>query len=214
MADKGKGHRNFENFSFSFLKKTKSGHPKNMFFGHLNINLIRNKFESFQEIIQNTFDIFLSRETKIDSSFPSQQFSIPEYRIFQKDCNTHGGGLLFYVDQDVNCKLLNNYPMSQDFEILAFEVKISKTNWLIIGTYKPPSLSDNVFTPELILTFYWSTHENILFMGDINMALDNPNFNQLFEGHGLSTLMSESTCFKSINPTCIGNFLTSKKLVL
>ena len=104
--------------------------------------------------------------------------------------------------------------MSQDFEILAFEVKISKTNWLIIGTYKPPSLSDNVFTPELILTFYWSTHENILFMGDINMALHNPNFNQLFEGHGLSTLMSESTCFKSINSTCIGNFLTSKKLVL
>ena len=46
------------------------------------------------------------------------------------------------------------------------------------------------------------------------MALDNPNFNQLFEGHGLSTLMSESTCFKSINSTCIGNFLTSKKLVL
>ena len=125
-----------------------------------------------------------------------------------------GEDYFFYVDQDLNCKLLNNYPMSQDFEILAFEVKISKTNWLIIGTYKPPSLSDNVFTPELILTFYWLTHENILFMGDINMALDNPNFNQLFEGNGLSTLMSESTCFKSINPTCIGNFLTSKKLVL
>ena len=31
--------------------------------------------------------------------------------------------------------------MRQDFEILALELKLLKTNWLIIGTYKPPSLS-------------------------------------------------------------------------
>ena len=74
-----------------------------MFFGHLDINLIRNKFESFQEIIQNIFDIFLFRESKIDSSFLSQQFSIPEYRIFQKDCNTHGGGLRNVTSQ-CECK--------------------------------------------------------------------------------------------------------------
>ena len=28
-----------------------------------------------------------------------------------------------------------------------------------------------------ILTFYWSTHDNILLMGDFNMTLDDPNFN-------------------------------------
>ena len=70
LADKGKGHRSFENFSFSFLKKTKSGHPKNMFFGHLNINLIRNKFESFQEIIQNT--LIFSFPVKLKLIPPSQ----------------------------------------------------------------------------------------------------------------------------------------------
>ena len=43
---------------------------------------MRNKFESVQEFIQNTFDIFLVYETKIDPSFPNQQFCIPEYRIF------------------------------------------------------------------------------------------------------------------------------------
>ena len=53
-----------------------------------------------------------------------------------------GGGLLFYVNQDLNCKVLTNYPMRQDFEILALELKLSKTNWLIIGTYKSPSLRD------------------------------------------------------------------------
>ena len=131
-----------------------------MFLGHLNINSIRNKFESVQEIIRNTFDIFLFSETKIDSSFPSQQFSIPEYRIFRKDRNTRGGGLLFYVKHDLNCKVLTNCPMRQNFEIIALEMKLPKTNWLIIGTYKPLSLSDITFTSEIknIWTFYRSAH--------------------------------------------------------
>ena len=49
--------------------------------------------------------------------------------------------------------------MRQDFEI----VKLLKTNWLIIGTNKPPSLSDITFTSEIknALTFYWSTHDDI-----------------------------------------------------
>ena len=67
-----KSHINFEDLLFSFLKKTKSKHPKNLFFGHVNTNSIRNTFESVQEIIQNTFDIFVFSETKIDFPFPKQ----------------------------------------------------------------------------------------------------------------------------------------------
>ena len=52
-----------------------------------------------------------------------------------------GRRLLFYVKEDRNCKVLTNYPMRQDFEILALELKILKTNWLIIRTYKLPSLN-------------------------------------------------------------------------
>ena len=134
------------------------------------MNSVRNKFEPVQEIIQNTFDIFLVCETKIDSSFPNQQFCIPEYRIFRKDRNARGGGLLFYINQDLNCKVLNKYPTLQDLEILVLELKLSKTNWLVVGAYKPPSLNDIAFTSEIsnILTFYRSTHDNILLMGDFN----------------------------------------------
>ena len=77
----------------------------------------------------------------------------------------------FYVNQDLNCKVLNKYPVRQDLEILVSELKLSKTDWLVIGTYKSPSLSDNAFTSEIsnILTFYWSIHDNILLVGDFNM---------------------------------------------
>ena len=91
-------------------------------------------------------------------------------------------------------------------------MKLSKTNWLVIGTYKP-SLSDIVFTSEIsnILTFYRSTHGNILLVGDFNVTPNNPKLSELIDDLELCTLMSEPTCFKSINPTCIDNFLTNKK---
>ena len=71
---------------------------------------------------------------------------------------------------------------------------------------KVQPLSD--VTPEIknILTFYWSNYDNILLIGYLNMNLDNPNFNKSIEDHELSSLISEPTCFKNINPTCIKNF--------
>ena len=54
----------------------KAKQSKILFFGHLNINSIRNKFVSIQEHIKSTFDIFLISETKIDDSFPNTQFNI------------------------------------------------------------------------------------------------------------------------------------------
>ena len=78
---------------------------------------------------------------------------------------------------------------------------------------KGQPLSDITFTLEIknILKLYWSAHDNILLMGDFNMTLKNSNFNELIEDHELSTLISETSCFKNINPTCIENFPTSKK---
>ena len=51
-------------------------------------------------------------------------------------------------------------------------------------------------------------------MGDFNMTPNNPKLSELIDDHELFTLISEPKCFKSINPTCIDNFLTNKKLVL
>ena len=54
LESKSNSHDHDENILFPFLKKIKSEHPKNLI-GQLNVDSIRNKFESVQEIIQNTF---------------------------------------------------------------------------------------------------------------------------------------------------------------
>ena len=37
--------------------------------------------------------------------------------MFRKDRNKNGGGLLFYVNQDLNCKTVNTYNFPADIEI-------------------------------------------------------------------------------------------------
>ena len=43
------------------------------------------------------------------------------------------------------------------------------------------------------------------------MTPNNPKLSELIDDHELFTLISEPTCFKSINHTCIDNFLRDKK---
>ena len=59
--------------------------PKNIFLGHLDVTSIKNKFKSVWESIKDTFCVFLVRESKLDSIFLDDQFSIPGYRIVRKD---------------------------------------------------------------------------------------------------------------------------------
>ena len=62
-----------------------------------------------EEIIKDKIDIFLISETKLDSSFPSEQFVIKGHSTpFRLDRNQNGGGLLFYVREDIPCKIWIN----------------------------------------------------------------------------------------------------------
>ena len=56
-----------------------------------------------EEIIKDKIDIYLSSETKLDSSFPSRQFIIKGYSTpFRLDRNQNGGGHYFtYVKTPV-----------------------------------------------------------------------------------------------------------------
>ena len=87
--------------------------------------------------------------------------------------------------------MLDIYPTCEDLEILVLELKLSKTNRLVIGTYKPPSLSDIAFKPKIssILTFFWSTYGHILLMVDFNLTPNNPKLSELIADHELCTLI-------------------------
>ena len=58
----------------------------------ININSLRNKFDSLIEQITGNIDILMILETKLDSSFPTGQFLINGYsEPFKIDRNSQGG---------------------------------------------------------------------------------------------------------------------------
>ena len=55
---------------------------------HLNINSLRNKFEFLISLIDDNIDILMISETKLDQSFPTNQFMINGFSIpFRLDPN-------------------------------------------------------------------------------------------------------------------------------
>ena len=126
---------------FLRIKQQRIEHAKNTIICHLNINSIRNKFDTLDEIVK-AFDIFLISESKLDNTFPINQFSIRGYKVFRRDRNRFGGGLILYVNKNIPCKPLTDHPVFSDLELMAFELHQSKRKWLLLGIYK--STSQNV----------------------------------------------------------------------
>ena len=67
------------------------------------------------------FSIFLISESKLDSSFPNSQFKINGYKIFRRDRNRYGGGLLLYGNEEIPCKILKQQTASSISEIIAMQ---------------------------------------------------------------------------------------------
>ena len=95
-------------------------HIKNVFSGYLNINTLRIKRQFLEPLTRNHFDIFLVSETELDSSFPGCEFTISGCRLFCKDRNQHGGGLIFYVNQGIPCKTINIFSFPNSLKVKNF----------------------------------------------------------------------------------------------
>ena len=86
---------------FIILRDIKLKNVNRLVISHLNINSIRNKFEPLKNIIKGNLDILVLTETKIDESFPNQEFRIDGYTPIRLDRDIHGGGLLVCVREDI-----------------------------------------------------------------------------------------------------------------
>ena len=67
--------------------------------GHININSLRNKFDSLKILVKNSLDIFY--DIKLDETFPEGQFFIDEFTPpYRMDGNTNSGSTALYVRED------------------------------------------------------------------------------------------------------------------
>ena len=88
------------------LKEMKIRSPDKLILGYVNINSIRNKFDSLAYMLDKIVDIYLISETKLDDSFPLPQFKVPGFTTSYRYDRTDKGGLLLYIRKDIPSCLL------------------------------------------------------------------------------------------------------------
>jgi hypothetical protein len=67
------------------------------------------------------------------------------YKLFRRDRNCYGGGIMALVNTDFPSSRKGNLE-SENMENISFEVNINDKKWLIMGIYKAPLMSDNDFS--------------------------------------------------------------------
>ena len=127
---------NAEN-AYDALKEIKMKNANKIVIGTLNINSFASKFDELREIIGKNLDILTIQETKLDSSFPTQQFLLDGFsEPYRLDRNRDGGGVLIYVREDIPSKLLKKHNFTKNVEGLFVEVNLRKTKLLFFGGYR------------------------------------------------------------------------------
>ena len=121
------------------LKKLKINNLNRIIIGQLNINSLRNKFESLKFLIKGHIDILIITESKLDNTFPLQQFAIEGYslpfRLDREIGGAEGGGVIIYVRDDIPCRELTHQIAENSIEGIFLEINLRKTKWLLFGGY-------------------------------------------------------------------------------
>ena len=199
---------------YKTLKGMRVSNVNRLIIGQLNINSFRNKFEALKVIIQGNLDILIITESKLDDSFPTNQFIIEGYSPpFRVDRNKNGGGVIIYVREDIPSRELKNHRPTSNFEGIFFEINLKKSKWLLFGGYNPHKENISNFLNQLghTLDHYMPKYENFLLLGDFNSEMNEIAMEEFAEAHSLYNLIKEPTCFKNLqNPSTIDLILTNR----
>ena len=207
---------NSKNIS-SILRNFRKKHLKQLIFGHMNINSYRWKFQEVNSelLSNNVLDLVFFSESKLDSSFPPSQFSVPGFRDppFRADRNRNGGGLIAYIRSDIPCRRRYDIEMSfyEHIECIALETTIRKEKWLFLGFYKPPRIKDHSLIQSLenVINTFHAEFKCMYFLGDSNIdqLKIHTKFETFLDAYGMTCIIKGPTCFKG-TPSLIDVILT------
>ena len=123
-------------------------------------------------------------ETKIDDSFPENQFIIGGYsKPYRRDRNSHGGGLLIYVRDVIPCKELKLKNIPDDIECIFIEIKLRNQTWILMGGYNPEKSSITYFLTHVSREFdkVLGNYDHMLLLGDFNCSVEERNLKDFCE---------------------------------
>ena len=139
------------------------------------------------------------------------QFRINGYQLFRRDRS--GGGIIFYIRDNIPAKQLNIYSLPNDIEAIIIEINLWKRKWLLCGSYNPHEgmISYHLQHISKLIDFYISKYDNFLLLGDYNCEVKETPMDNFLCSYNLKNLVKKPTCFKNVNnPRTIDLILTNK----
>ena len=134
----------------TFLNNIRISNANRLIIGQLNINSIRNKIDALKTIISGKMDILVVTETKLDDTFPINQFLIDGFSTpFRLNRDSRGGGVMIYIREDIPCRKLETHKTPDNFEGIVFEINLRKVKWLLFGGYNPHKENTAIFFSQL-----------------------------------------------------------------
>ena len=181
--------------------------------GQLNINSIRNKFEMLTSLIANEIDVLLLSETKLDETFPLEQFLISGFaKPLRLDRNSKGGGIMLFIRDNIPFRLLKPGNLPSNTEALFIETNLNKKKWLICYGYNPNKFLINKFTHDIskVLDFFIGNYVNFLIVRDLNSEITESSIHDFCNSYNMHILCYKSICYKNPKkPSCIDLSLTN-----
>ena len=135
-----KNEQNKNELDIIGLAKLRQQYPFNPLTGYLNIHFLDHKVDSLREFLKiSLLEIICVDETKLDNSFPDQQFKIEGFQFppFRRDRNKFGGGKIVYVKDGLIANRLTEFETAES-ETICLESTISNKKWFLMFVYRPP----------------------------------------------------------------------------
>ena len=158
------------------LNTARSQNPNRILITLLNIHSLRNEFEIRKETIINKVNIQLIYETKLDSSFPLNQFHIDGVTsLYRLDRNQNGEGIMLYIREDIPSKSLTEIKLDNEIEYIFIEINLRSKKWVVSGSCNRKSSRIKNHLQEIGkgLDYYSSKYENFIVLGDFNAEMSN-----------------------------------------
>ena len=120
---------------------------------HLNTNGLLSKLDYLKIMLNETFfDIFAVSETKLDANILDDEIKIDGYVSYRLD-RKHGGGVLFYVNNQLESHLLKHLTDSK-YESLWIKVCLDKTKPIFLSVvYRPPSKGSDLESTDQLCAY-------------------------------------------------------------
>ena len=199
------------------LNEIRRNHHKSLVFAHVNINSVRSKFHNLADILNaGLIDVLAVTESKLDDSFPMNQFKLDGFKIIRNDFTKNSGGIMVIVRDDIAHARKSEYEHEiLNVQCMAIEFLIRKEKWYFITYYKSPKVK-NPDCIDCVKKMYDEViavaKETILF-GDININMlgDNCFTNDICDVYNVTNLIDKPTCHKVERGTLFDPIIVSNR---